>query len=221
MYREWIENGLRKEGKTAAGLADVLRVHPSQITRMLKEGGRRIKADELAKIAEYLGDQPPAQGRLPATATIEPPKLTGAYKPPPEFFGARDLPVFSAVEGGPGEIVVSTDPIDYVPRPWFLQHVKEGYAVIVTGESMVPVYEPGDMVLVNPKLPAVRGKNAIFASSEHDSEFKATVKRLERSTPRDWLVKQWNPPEGAPHEFALSKAQWPRALRIVGKYEGT
>ena len=67
--------------------------------------------------------------------------------------------MFSAAEGGPGDMVVSTDPIQYVQRPWFLEHIRDGYAVIVTGESMSPVYEPGDMVLVNPKLAPMKGKN--------------------------------------------------------------
>lgn len=139
---------------------------------------------------------------------------------PQALLGHRDLPVYSAVEGGPGELVVSTDPIDWVARPWYLGEVRDGYAVVVTGESMVPVYEPGDIVIVNPKLPAIRGKNAIFVADEHLGEFRATVKRLERTSADSWHVRQWNPPEGASELFTLSRRAWPRALRIVGKYEG-
>ena len=142
------------------------------------------------------------------------------FRPPPEILGPRDLPVFSAVEGGPGEMVVHTDPIEWVQRPWFLREVKEGYAVVVTGESMVPVYEPGDIVIINPRLPAVPNKNAIFVGGEEHGEFVATVKRLTRSTTKEWHVRQHNPPEGAKADFALSKSDWPKALRIVGKYEG-
>ena len=141
-------------------------------------------------------------------------------RPTPQFLGETDLPVYAAAEGGPGDMVVSTDPIEFVTRPWFLKNVKEGYAVVVTGESMVPVYEPGDLVIVNPRLPAIRGKNAIFVSGEERGEFKATVKRLERSTPSEWHVRQWNPPEGGAEQFVLRKKDWPKALRIVGRYEG-
>lgn len=144
-----------------------------------------------------------------------------ASRPIPQFLGESDLPVYSAVEGGPGEMVVSTEPIDFVPRPWFLKNVKDGYAVVVTGESMIPVYEPGDLVIVNPRLQAIRGKNAIFVSGSHElGDFKATVKRLLRSAPDAWHVKQYNPPDGMTEEFALPKRQWPLALRIVGRYEG-
>lgn len=149
-----------------------------------------------------------------------PPTTNDGFRPAPDILGARDLPVFSAVEGGPGEMVVSTDPIEWVQRPWFLREVKDGYAVVVTGESMIPVYEPGDIVIVNPRLPAIPNKNAIFVGGEERGEFVATVKRLARSTATDWHVRQHNPPDGGEMDFTLAKKQWPKALRIVGKYEG-
>jgi phage repressor protein C with HTH and peptisase S24 domain len=137
-------------------------------------------------------------------------------RPPPEFLGALDLPVYAAAEGGPGEMVVSTDAIDFVPRPWFLKQVKDGYAVLVIGDSMEPAFEAGQMALVNPRLPALRGKDAIFVANEQHGEFRATIKRLVQSTAEDWHVRQFNPPK----EFKLSKQEWPKALRVVGKFDG-
>ena len=176
-----------------------------------------IGAREIDLLEQLLGT-PLRAGALSLPEKVDAPPLQ--YRPPPEILGPRDLPVFSAVEGGPGEMVVHTDPIEWVQRPWFLREVKEGYAVVVTGESMVPVYEPGDIVIINPRLPAVPNKNAIFVGGEEHGEFVATVKRLTRSTTKEWHVRQHNPPEGAKADFALSKSDWPKALRIVGKYEG-
>ena len=141
-------------------------------------------------------------------------------KPPLDFFGSRDLPVFASVEGGPGEMVVSTDPIELVPRPWFLKQVKEGYAVLVIGESMIPAYEPGDMAIVNPRVPAIKGKHAIFVGGEQHGEFRATIKRFVGATPEHWKAEQYNPPPGEKKELLLPKKLWTRALRVVGKYEG-
>jgi phage repressor protein C with HTH and peptisase S24 domain len=140
----------------------------------------------------------------------------GHYRPPPQFLGEQDLPVFAAVEGGPGVMVVSTDPIEYASRPLALKHVPDSYAVLVVGDSMEPAYEPGDMVIVHPRKPAVKGKNAIFVSDEQHGEFRASVKRLVQDTKDKWLVKQFNPPK----EFHLEKRDWPRALRIIGKFDG-
>lgn len=139
-----------------------------------------------------------------------------SHRPPQQFLGDRDLPVFAAVEGGKGELVVSTDPIEMVPRPWYLGEVRDGYAVVVTGESMFPVYEPGDMVIVNPRLSYMRGKDHIFIDGSTDGGFRATVKRLIRATETDWIVEQFNPAK----ELKLPRSTWTDAKRIVGKYTG-
>lgn len=84
---------------------------------------------------------------------------------------------------------------------------------------MSPAYEPGDMAIVNPKLPIVRGRTYIFAS-EGNGEFKGTIKRLVGQTADYWEVEQHNPPSPAQKRFKLAKAEWPKALRVVGRYEG-
>jgi phage repressor protein C with HTH and peptisase S24 domain len=144
------------------------------------------------------------------------PPAAGNFKPPPEILGERNLPVYVAVEGGKGELLVSTDPIEFVQRPWYLGEVRDGYAVVVTGESMVPVYDPGDMVIINPRLPHMRGKDHIFVGGSEDGSYRATVKRLIRATETSWIVEQFNPPG----ELTLPRANWTEAKRIVGKYVG-
>lgn len=140
----------------------------------------------------------------------------GDSAPSPQFASETEMPIFAAAEGGDGELVVSSDPIDYVQRPWFLSRVRDPYGVVVTGDSMVPVYRPGDLLLVNPRLPPLREKNAIFVAGEERGEFRAAVKEYLGATGKEWLVRQYNPPK----DFGLPKAEWAKALRIVGRYEG-
>ena len=128
--------------------------------------------------------------------------------------GARDLPVFAAVEGGEGDLVVSTEPVDLVPRPWFLGEVKDGFGVIVTGDSMSPAYEPGDIAIVNPRLPYMRGKIHIFTAEGENTHFKASIKLLVSVSETDWVVEQFNPLK----KIKLSKAIWTKAARVVGKF---
>lgn len=128
--------------------------------------------------------------------------------------GQRDLPVFAAVEGGDGDLVVSTEPVDLVPRPWFLGEVKDGYGVIVTGESMCPAYEPGDIAIVNPRLPYMRGKIHIFTAESENSHFKGSIKLLVSVTETHWVVEQYNPQK----TIKLPKSEWTHARRVVGKY---
>lgn len=182
------------------------------------ENGEQQSTKKLIEIAKALGVKPgeldPRYGVIEGTPSIQ--DIFDNYREaaPKQFFGDRDLPVFSAVEGGPGELVVSSDPIDLVPRPWYLAEVKNSYAVVVTGESMFPAYEAGDMVMINPKMAYMRGRDHIFTTDPDDGHFKATIKRLVGVTETEWKVEQFNPPK----MFSLDRSIWKYANRVVGKY---
>ena len=216
--RAQLKLAIEAAGTDAATLSREIGYGPDYIRDYLIGRKRSLSARAWSEIKDRIGFSVPLSSGVPKENARQAGRIV--RRPTPQFLGETYLPVYAAAEGGPGDMVVSTDPIEFVTRPWFLKNVKEGYAVVVTGESMVPVYEPGDLVIVNPRLPAIRGKNAIFVSGEERGEFKATVKRLERSTPSEWHVRQWNPPEGGAEQFVLRKKDWPKALRIVGRYEG-
>lgn len=127
-----------------------------------------------------------------------------------------DMPIYAAAEGGTGEVVYSTEPIEEVPRPWFLKMVRDPFGVLVTGESMSPAFEPGDVAIVNPALPTARDTNVILIGGEEAGEFKASIKRLLGWSATEWALHQHNPRR----DFKLPRNDWPKALRIVGKLEG-
>ena len=70
MTVDWIRAGLRKTGKTRSGLARAIGRSPSAITDLLN-GHRRLRADEIAMVSEYLGIEPP---RLIGGGPLRPPK---------------------------------------------------------------------------------------------------------------------------------------------------
>ena len=129
----------------------------------------------------------------------------------------RDFPVHAAVEGGPGELIVSSDPVSWVMRPTPLIGVSRSYGVIVVGESMVPEFWPGDTALINPHLPPERGATFVFFA-EGDDGVRATIKHLVRWSEGLWHVRQWNPPKGQKEDFTLSRSEWSRCHRVVGRY---
>jgi phage repressor protein C with HTH and peptisase S24 domain len=142
---------------------------------------------------------------------------TGLYSRPireamPE--GAKDLPVYASAQGGPGELLLNYDPIDYVTRPEPLLNVKKGYGMYIVGDSMAPAYEQGDLALVNPNLPH-RVDDDVIIFKEYDGEYAATVKRLVRASPDTWYLKQYNPEKS----LTLSRKEWPMCHVIVGKYK--
>jgi transcriptional regulator with XRE-family HTH domain len=64
---DWLARGLAKPGKSVKGLAAHLGIEASAVSRM-KSGERRIQLAELPRIAEYLGEDPPGNGKV-ATKT--------------------------------------------------------------------------------------------------------------------------------------------------------
>lgn len=201
---------MRERNINQTQLADLLGVKQPTVSRWL--GGAMPDPAQQDRIAALI-----EEGVRGGNVVTMP---RAGYNPPPEIFGPRDLPVYASVEGGPGAMVIDTRPVDMVPRPWFFRQVMDGYAVLVNGESMSPVYEPGDMVLVNPKASLVKGKDVILVKGEEDGAFDASLKRLVGQTNAEWLLHQFNPPEGEKHDFRRFKHDWPRALRVVGKYDG-
>lgn len=124
-----------------------------------------------------------------------------------------EVPVYQAVEGGPGEMILEKEPIDYVARPEPLNGVKEGYLVEITGESMVPEFWPGERAIVNPKAPRVLHEPYIFYTNDAHND-RAMIKRLIRVTQDAWTVQQWNPEQS----FELDREEWQKCHRVIGKY---
>jgi len=129
-----------------------------------------------------------------------------------------DFPIYASAEGGPGEIIRSSDPVDWVPRPTPLAQVRDAYGLLVTGDSMWPEYQAGETALVDPHLPLIGDAVYIFYTERPDGEARATIKKLRRHTPDLWHVSQWNPPAGMKADFTLSRKEWGICHRVLGKY---
>lgn len=178
------------------------------------EAGRTKRSKFLPRLAQLLGIP---LSELDPGVTPEPGRPIGDVGARPSLPIERDFPVYTAAEGGPGEIIRSPDPVDWMPRPEPVTKVRDAYGLHIVGESMVPEFEPGDVALVNPALPIIGNTTCIFYT-EVDGEARATIKRLRRATPESWLVRQWNPPEGQKQDFTLNRKQWAICHRVLGKY---
>jgi phage repressor protein C with HTH and peptisase S24 domain len=191
-------------GLTQAELAEAVGTTQPQIGR-LENSKRKLSKEWAERLAPHL-KVAPTQLMFPRGGAV---LIAPAVDD-------REIPVYSAVEGGKGEFVVSSDEIERVARPWYLKGIKEGYAVVITGESMEPAFEPGDYAVVNPRAPLMKGKHAIFVAGEARGEFRASIKRLLQQSDKAWRVEQYNPRK----VFDLPKAEWASAYRVVGKHDG-
>jgi phage repressor protein C with HTH and peptisase S24 domain len=134
--------------------------------------------------------------------------------PPEELFGSTDLPVFGTAQGGKGALIVTDRAVDWVVRPAPLLRVKDGYGMIISGESMSPKVDHGSTVLVNPHLPWRKGDVCVFRRHDEDGSDYAVVKELVRFTDDTWHVKQYNPEK----TFTLSRKEWQDCHVTVGSY---
>ena len=126
-----------------------------------------------------------------------------------------NFPVYAAAEGGDGHIILTTDVIEYQKRPAMLEGVKSAYGILVVGESMSPAYRPGDIALVDPRLGHIRDTEVVlYEWDEANGNARASIKTLVNYTDQEWTVSQLNPPK----TFTLSRRQWTRCHRVVGKF---
>jgi transcriptional regulator with XRE-family HTH domain len=226
---DWIRRALAQPGKTQTGLAAALGRSPTVVTRIL-QGNRLLKLREIKAIAEYLEvDPPPLAPEVFARTTHE-------VLPAP-----LGLLVFSSVEVGPGMVAIDRVPMDAIPTPWF--EPRDSFAVVAAEDSMRPAYEPGDLIIVNPRLPPKRDHDALLIgaqvdlraaligaevkqpdsvrlaairSGSSDPPLRAMIKRLKSWDETFWFVEHFYPKNV---KQKLPRSLW-RAHRIVGRLTG-
>jgi phage repressor protein C with HTH and peptisase S24 domain len=173
-----------------------------------------LGAQETARIETILGLEP---GTLLVSRPAEQPlALRTRIISGRELVGARNLPIFSAAQGGSdGHTIVTFEAIDWMKRPAPLEKVQGGYGILIMNESMVPAFEPGDIALVNPHLPPIANKDVVlYSSSDLTGEVDCMIKRLLSSSGGEWRLRQFNPLT----DFAVKRSDWPICHRTVGKY---
>lgn len=127
------------------------------------------------------------------------------------------MPVYTSADAGKESMIIDPSPIDHVPRPVGLENEPEAFGVLITGDCMVPEYNPGEYAFVHPRKPPVRDKACLLMTDGQDGEWLASLKRFVRSTDKDWIVRTHEKPN---KELHFSKAKWTKCLRIIGKWEG-
>ena len=111
-------------------------------------------------------------------------------------------------------MTLSSEPVSWLPRDARLEGVPDAYGCFVTGESMEPAYEKGNLVLVNPAAPVEPGDDAVFLKEDRDGTRYVMIKRLVKATAGGWTVKQFNPDR----TYSLAHKDWQKAHLVIGKY---
>lgn len=178
-----------------------------------------------ARLARELDLDPAMIGALAAGEKWPPePKqasLLESATPPPRAAAApaiilpdrADIPVWASVAAGDGdgEIILTSEPIDFIRRSERTANVRDPFAFHVVGDSMLERLAQGDQVVINPAMPLLPMTDCVFIHQGEDGMMYGLVKRLVRATGDAWKVRQLNPAK----DFELSRRKWTKAYRIA------
>jgi len=145
---------------------------------------KELNVSTISELAEELGIGQPAisgwkkTGKVPNKYLLRFQHLPGVAPTSNQDFESPQpmpaekgiIPVVGLVEAGPG---VFADDSDYpmgvsdemLSKPHGLKD-ENAFAVLVTGESMQPKYEPGDRVVVSPNLECRTGDHAVIGTKD-------------------------------------------------------
>lgn len=102
-----------------------------------------------------------------------------------------------AVGGEDGRFLLNGETAGYADMPASLEAVRNAYAVYVHGESMLPRYEPGEVVFVNPNRPVRPGDYVVVQIQDGpNAEISAYVKKFVSKSSKELVLEQLNPPRG-------------------------
>lgn len=190
-------SALNLSSNAASSMAGLDRTFIKQIEYGKKKGMRFESALRLARVLECNVDWlMTGEGDATPTPTLEDSKTQdtpNAIIPNPNVdyvAGPRDLPIRGSARGGADAFFLDNGDIQgMVHRPEALVGVKNAFACYMTGDSMEPRYEAGDLLYVNPIKP-IRPRDYVLIELD---DHQAYVKRLVRQTKDKIIVEQFNP----------------------------
>lgn len=193
---EAIRTARKQRGKVMRNLSEHLNIDVAAIGNW--ETGRNLPStDNLFRVAEFLSVDPAALGRgevvfigddLPADAEV----ISDPGLPPS---GPNDIELLgTAVGGDDGDFTLNGEVAGYVKRPPGIAGMRKVFALHILSTSMVPRYDPGDMIYCGGRDPVPGDHVVIEMFPEGDERAgKAFVKKLVERTKATILVEQYNP----------------------------
>lgn len=198
-----LETLMQEKQISQTRLSKISGVSQSYIFKILNDQIKKPSLDTLEKLATAL-DSTVAQ----LNHSLELPKEADPV------VGLRKVPLISWVQAGLPTPVASLDDMD----KWYICPVrisKNGFALKVRGESMEPMFYEGDIVFIDPDIPAESGR-IVAAVDDGAADPEATLKKLVKDGP-DYYLKALNPDWPGPKFQPFTKS-----MRIagvaVGKY---
>jgi transcriptional regulator with XRE-family HTH domain len=199
VFLNWSQKELANRAGVSQQLINALEAERVRSTKFIREIAQALSCNVSELDGSYGGMSEEGPGLVNAPAR------------------SADLPIYGAIETEPGQAYISNEAIDFIERPEPLLNVRGGYGVIISSDVMSPEFEVGDYALINPHLPPVPGTTCFFSSIKQQQSISC-IRRLQSIGSDLWTVKAWQSVGGVGIVTDLSREDWPKCHRIVGRF---
>jgi len=207
-----IQTRLKKLGKSERGASLEAGLSDSFLRNIREGKSSSPRIDTLEKIATVL--QTSSSWLITGEGSEDLASPPGFAEEPNAIIGdsiqilGRNLPVYGQEVGGEhGEIAMNGNVLFEVVCPPPLKLKMSAYAVAITGDSMSPRYEDGEIAFVDPSRRVKKGDYVVAQIKTSENAYpQAFVKKYVRHTSSVLVLEQFNPPKELkfPHERVIA-----------------
>jgi phage repressor protein C with HTH and peptisase S24 domain len=153
---------------------------------------RKFDVDPVWLMGDAAGAGIGAPIPTPESGVVDPPNAKVGAK---LVGGGKKIPVFGQAVGGvDGEFLMNGTVLYEVMAPPILSDISGAYAVSVSGDSMSPRYEDGEVCFVDPERRVRKGDYVIAQIRlEEGGALLAYVKKFVRHNSSELVLEQFNP----------------------------
>ena len=200
--------------KDSSSLYDIAKVTCVSTDWLIKNKGEMLDVDKVPSIDDLRAQIKEMQGQVDEDSHDTP---TDTQRVSMNNNDAT-VPILSWVAAGSWsniDPVMLSDALGKAPKPPKLS--KSGFALIVRGESMLPKFEPGDVIYVEPQTGFLALKNADLIIVQCNDDKEATFKQLVLGeTSEDMYLRPLNP--NWHEQKMVPMGECNLVGKVVGKY---
>jgi phage repressor protein C with HTH and peptisase S24 domain len=199
----------KSKGISQESLGDMIGMKKAGVSK-LERGSVKLTTAHIDKIAQALGCDPiEIMGKTAYSQETRP--LSRGLSEAPRTVQSSKIPVWGTVDAQGGErYAINTEdtPIDFIEPLPVQETDKDAFGLLVAGESMFPKYEPGNIVCVHTRKPAIKGRDCVVEMNDGSG----LIKKYLGMQGDSYLLEQLNPPK----QIILKKADITRIMPVVG-----
>ncbi len=196
--RQLVENRMREKGLKPGPVSRQIGRNHAYLHQYLKRGIPRELAERDRERLAPLFDLDPDELRSEAPAGAKVATRKDRAMPSQIGVAAIELsptvPLMGQGAAGPdGGFPFNGERVTDVPAPPALARIRTAYAIYVVGESMLPRYEPGELVFVDPTKPVIKGNYVVVQLAGEAGDVAGYIKRYLSRDNHALRLDQLNP----------------------------